>query len=53
MNKEKENKNLTDMVKQQYEERQEAALYMFFHREWKNPADAYLRPQADEKRDTQ
>ena len=41
MNKEKENKNLTDIVKQQYEERQEVALDMFLH------------PQADEKRDTQ
>lgn len=33
-----------ETMKQWHDARQEMVLGMFLHREWKNPADYYLRP---------
>ena len=39
--------NIAKRVKRQYAKRRKTAIEMFLRREWKNPADEYLRQPND------
>ena len=47
MNRKRETMNIAKRVKRQYAKRRKTAIEMFLRREWKNPADEYLRQPND------
>ena len=47
MNRKRETMNIAKRVKRQYAKIRKTAIEMFLRREWKNPADEYLRQPND------